>query len=300
MDRLDHLAIFVAVAEQGSFIAASRHVSRSPTAISRAIAALEDELGAQLFTRTTRANALTKAGEAYLEQARRVLAEYAGLRETAQAQGRIAGLITITAPEMFGRMHVLPLVQGFMRAYPLVDISLLLLNRQVAFIDEGVDIGFRIAHLADSSLRAIRLGEVRQVLCASPDYLAEAGIPGHPRELAEHRIIAVTGGRPMPDRWRFLTAQGDRTVYVKPRLAVNTVQAALEAAARGGGIVRVLSYQLAPLESAGTLRRVLSEYEPPAVPINLVHPAGRHLPSHMRLFIDHAVTKLRGQFAEPT
>jgi DNA-binding transcriptional LysR family regulator len=299
MDRLDSLAIFAAVAEQGSFIAASRRLGRSPTAVSRAVAALEDELGTQLFIRTTRANALTKTGEAYLEQARRVLAEYAGLREAAAgAQSHPAGLVTITAPEMFGRMHVLPIALDFMVAHPLVEISLLLLNRQVSFIDEGIDLGFRIAELADSSLRAIRLGEVRHVLCASPEYLARAGAPQHPAELAGHQIIAVTGGRPMPDRWRFRTTQGDQTVQVKSRFAVNTVQAGLEAASRGGGVVRVLSYQLAPLEAAGILQRLLTLHEPAPVPIHLVYPAGRHLPSRTRSFIDHAVAGLRGQFAE--
>ncbi|GAA5264627.1 hypothetical protein ACOSOMT5_P1052 [Acidiphilium sp. MT5] len=298
MDRLDSLAIFVAVAEQGSFIAASRRLGRSPTAVSRAVAALEDELGGALFTRTTRANALTKSGEACLEQVRRILAEYAGLREAAGAQSRPTGSVAITAPEMFGRMHVLPIVQEFMAAHPLVEISLLLLNRQVSFIDEGIDLGFRIAQLADSSLRAIRLGQVRQVLCASPEYLAKAGVPQHPGELAGHQIIAITGGRPMPDRWRFRTPQGDQTVRVKPQLAVNTVQAGLEAAARGGGIVRVLSYQLAPLEAGGTLRRLLTTHEPASVPIHLVYPAGRHLPSRTRLFIDYAVAGLRGQFTE--
>jgi DNA-binding transcriptional LysR family regulator len=298
MDRLDSLAIFTAVAEQGSFIAASRRLGRSPTAVSRAVAALEDELGTQLFTRTTRANALTKTGEAYLEQARRVLAEYAGLRDTAAgAQSRAAGLVTITAPEMFGRMHVLPIALDFMVAHPRVEISLLLLNRQVSFIDEGIDLGFRIAKLADSSLRAIRLGEVSHVLCASPEYLARAGMPQHPAELAEHEIIAVTGGRPNPDRWRFRTTKGDQTVRVRSKFAVNTVQAALEAASRGGGVVRVLSYQLAPLEVAGILQRLLILYEPAPVPIHLVYPAGRHLPSRTRSFIDHAVARLRGQFA---
>lgn len=298
MDRLDGLAIFAAVAEQGSFVAASRRLGRSSTAVSRAVALLEDELRAQLFIRTTRAVMLTKEGEAYLDQARRVLAEYAGLRETAGMQAGLVGPITITAPEMFGRMHVLPVIQEFMETYPLVEVSLLLLNRQVSFIDEGIDLGFRIAHLADSSLRAIKLGEVRQVLCASPDYLAKVGAVEHPGELAKHRIIAVTGGRPTPGRWRFRTAQGDRTVQVKPQLAVNTVQASLEAAARGGGIVRVLSYQLAPLEAAGTLQRILTAHEPAPVPIHLIHPAGRHLPLRTRLFIDHTVAALRGQFVE--
>ncbi|MDE1905465.1 MAG: LysR family transcriptional regulator [Rhodospirillales bacterium] len=296
MDRLDSLAIFTAVAEQGSFAAASRRLGRSPTAVSRAVAALEDELGAQLFIRTTRAIALTAGGESYLDQARRVLAEYAGLRDAAASQGGPAGPIAITAPEMFGRMHVLPLIQDFMETYPLVEVSLLMLNRQVSFIDEGIDLGFRIAHLADSSLRAIKLGEVRQVLCASPNYLAKTGMPEHPGKLVGHRIIAVTGGRPMPDRWRFRTSQGGRTVQVKPQLAVNTVQAALEAAVRGGGIVRVLSYQLAPLETAGSLQRVLIEHEPEPVPIHLVHPAGRHQPLRTRLFIDHAVATFGQRF----
>ncbi len=298
MDRLDSLAIFAAVAEQGSFIAASQRLGRSPTAVSRAVAALEDELGTPLFTRTTRTNALTRQGEAYLEQVLRVLAAYAGLREAAAAQSGPAGLVTITAPEMFGRMHVLPVVQDFMAAHPLVDISLLLLNRQVSFIDEGIDIGFRIAQLPDSTLRAVHLGEVRHVLCASPAYLAKAGVPRRPEELAGHRTIAVTGGRPMPDRWRLRAVQGEMTVQVKPQLAVNTVQAALEAAARGGGIVRVFSYQLAPLEAAGTLQRLLIPHEPRPVPIHLVYPAGRHQPSRTRLFIDHAVARLRGQFVE--
>lgn len=215
MDRLDSLVIFVALAEQGSFIGASRKLGRSPTAVSRAVATLENEWGAQLFTRTTRANALTKVGEIYLEQARRVIAEYDMLKDAVATQGDFSGLITITAPEMFGRMHVLPLVQDYMAMNSRVEISLLLLNRIVSFIDEGVDLGFRIAHLADSSLRAIRLGEVRQVLSASPDYLAKAGVPIHPRDLAGHRIIATTGGRPLPGRWRFRTGQGERNVQVK-------------------------------------------------------------------------------------
>ena len=297
MDRLDSLAIFAAVAEQGSFIAASRRLGHSPTAVSRAVAALEDELGAQLFTRTTRANALTKAGEAYLEQARRVLAEYAGLREAAGAQDGLGGVITITAPEMFGRMHVLPVVRNFMATHPLVEIALLLLNRQVSFIDEGIDLGFRIAPLADSSLRAIRLGQVRHVLCASPAYLAQAGVPERPEDLATHQLITVTGGRPVPGSWRFKTAQGERTIQIKPRLSVNAVQAGLEAAGQGLGIVRAFSYQLAPLEQAGTLQRLLIPYEPPPVPIHLIHPAGRHLPARTRAFIDHAVAQLRGVFA---
>lgn len=284
------------MAEHGSFVGASRRLGRSSTAVSRAVAALEDELGVELFTRTTRANALTVAGQLYLERARRVVAGYAALREAADASGDPVGPIVVTAPEMFGRMHVLPLAQEFMDAHPRVEISLLLLNRLVSFVDEGVDVGFRIAHLADSSLRAVRLGEVRRALCASPDYLARAGAPDDPADLARHRIIAVTDARPFSTRWRFHNGRGERNVQVKPQLAVNSMQAALEAAARGGGIVRALSYQLAPFEASGALRRVLAAFEPPPTPIHLAHPAGRHPPLRIRLFIDYAVARLKGRF----
>jgi DNA-binding transcriptional LysR family regulator len=297
MDRLDTLSVFVAVAEQGSFVAAARRLGRSPAAVTRAVAALEDRLATRLLTRTTRAVALTEAGQRYLDQARRALAEFAELESTAATvQAAPTGLLTLTAPEMFGRLHVLPVALDFMRDYPQVDVSLLLLNRVVSFVDEGVDLGVRIAHLPDSSLRATLLGHVRRVLCASPDYLAAAGEPGHPDELPRHRTIAVTGTRPMADRWSFGAAEAELTIQVRPQLAVNTVQAALDAAVAGGGLVRVLCYQSVQLEAEGKLRRVLTGYEPPPIPVQLVYPAGRHLPLKTRLFIDRAVAALRGRF----
>jgi DNA-binding transcriptional LysR family regulator len=297
MDRLDALSVFVAVAEQGSFVAAARRLGRSPTAVTRAVATLEDRLGTRLLTRTTRAIALTEAGQRYLDQGRRALAEFADLESTAAIEGaEPAGLLTVTAPEMFGRIHVLPVVQDFMRDYPQIDVSLLLLNRVVSFVDEGVDLGVRIAHLPDSSLRSTHLGSVRRIVCASPDYLAAEGEPEHPDALPRHRTIVLGGGRPMLVRWDFGAAEAEITVQVKPRLVVNTVQAALDAAASGGGLVRVISYQAAPLEAAGLLRRVLKAFEPPPIPIHLVYPAGRHLPLKTRLFIDRATAALRGRF----
>jgi len=297
MDRLDTLSVFVAVAEQGSFVAAARRLGRSPAAVTRAVAALEDRLATRLLTRTTRAVALTEAGQRYLDQARRALAEFAEL-ETAAAseQAEPTGLLTLTAPEMFGRMHVLPVALAFMRDYPQIDVALLLLNRVVSFVDEGIDLGVRIAHLPDSSLRATQLGNVRRIICASPDYLAAEGEPAHPDALQRHRTIAVTGTRPLPDRWSFGAAEQEIMVQVKPRLAVNTVQAALDAAVAGGGLIRVMSYQATPLEAAGRLRRVLVGYEPPPIPVQLVYPAGRHLPLKTRLFIDRAIAALRGSF----
>jgi DNA-binding transcriptional LysR family regulator len=297
VDRLDTLSVFVAVADQGSFVAAARRLGRSPAAVTRAVASLEDRLATRLLTRTTRAVALTEAGHRYLDQARRALAEFAELEAVvATSQAAPSGPLTVTAPEMFGRMHVLPIVLDFMRDYPQVDVSLLLLNRVVSFVDEGVDLGIRIAQLADSSLRAIRIGSVRSVLCASPAYLAAAGTPAGPGDLLGHSTIAVTGSRPMPDRWSFGDGASEFTVQVRPRLAVSTVQAALDAAVAGGGIARVVSYQSAPLEAAGTLRRILTDYEPPPIPIQLVHPAGRHLPLKTRLFLDRAAAALRGRF----
>jgi len=297
MDRLDTLSVFIAVAEQGSFIAAARRLGRSPAAITRAVAALKDRLATRLLTRTTRAVALTEAGQRYLDQGRRALAEFAELETTAaDARADPAGLLTLTAPEMFGRMHVLPVALDFMRVYPQIDVSLLLLNRVVSFVDEGIDLGVRIAHLPDSSLHAAALGTVRRILCASPDYLAAAGEPVTPEDLQRHRTIAMTGVRPLPDRWSFGAGATELTIQVKPRLAVNTVQAALDAAVAGGGLVRILSYQSAPLEAAGLLRRVLSGFEPAPIPVQLVYPAGRHLPLKTRLFIDRAVAALRGRF----
>jgi DNA-binding transcriptional LysR family regulator len=204
------------------------------------------------------------------------------------------GTLTLTAPEMFGRLHLLPIAQDFMRDYPQISVSLLLLNRIVSFVDEGIDLGIRIAHLPDSSLRAIAVGHVRRVACASPAYLARRGMPSVPGDLAQHDAIAVSG---TADRWSFGEGEGERTVTVSARLVVNTMQAALDAAVADGGVVRALSYQTAPLEAAGALRHILVADEPPPIPIHIVHPAGRHLSPKIRLFIDRAATALRGKFA---
>jgi DNA-binding transcriptional LysR family regulator len=198
---------------------------------------------------------------------------------------------------MFGRLHLLPIAQDFMRAHPQLKVSLLLLNRMVSFIDEGIDLGLRIAHLQDSSLQAIQIGSVRRVVCASPGYLAHRGLPETPEALAHHDCIAVAGVRSAQERWSFGAGPSEITVQLDPRLVVNTVQAAIDAALSGFGVVRPLSYQSAPLEPEGRLRRILTAYEPPPIPIHLVHPAGRYLAPKVRLFIDFAVAILRGKFS---
>ncbi len=301
MDRLDGLAVFVAVAEQGSFIAASRRLHRSPASITRAVAALEDRLGVRLFNRTTRAVALTDAGARYLDLCRRALGEFEEL-ELSAASERLEprGLLTLTAPEMFGRLHLLPIAQAFMGRYPAVKVSLLLLNRIVSFVDEGIDLGLRIAHLPDSSMRAILVGHVRRVVCASPAYLVARGRPETPADLAHHDVILVSGVRAAMERWSFGEGKHAISVALDTRLVVNTVQAALDAAVAGGGILRAHSYQSESLERSGDLRKILVAYEPPPIPIHIVHPAGRYLAPKVRLFIDDAVSVLRAKFGAAT
>ncbi len=265
--------------------------------MTRAIAALEDRLQTRLFNRTTRAVALTDAGQRYLDLCRRALAEFDELELSAASEGaEPRGLITMTAPELFGRLHVLPVVLAFMRRYPAVKVSLLLLNRIVSFVDEGIDLGLRIAHLQDSSMRAILVGHVRRVVCASPDYLARHGTPKRPADLAGHDVIWVSGTRPASERWSFGSGKQQTSVAIDPRLVVSTAQAGLDAAAAGGGILRLLSYQSEALEKSGGLRRILAGSEPPAIPIHIVHPAGRYLAPKLRLFIDDCVAALRSKF----
>ena len=287
MDRLDSLALFVAVAEKGSFISAARRLHRSPAAVTRAVAALEDRLATRLLNRTTRAVALTDAGARFVDRCRRALAEFEALElSAASEQAEPRGLLTVTAPEIFGRLHVLPIAQAFLAEHAGVRISLLLLDRVVGLVDEGVDVGVRIAHLPDSSLRAIHVGDVRRVACASPAYLATRGTPKMLKHLGAHDVITVDGVSPAGERWP----------KARSRLTVNTMQAALDAAVAGGGIVRVFSYQADGYEQAGALRRVLGAHEPAPIPIHVIHPAGRHLPAKARAFIDKAVVSLRSKF----
>jgi DNA-binding transcriptional LysR family regulator len=296
-DRLDALTVFVAVAEQQSFAEAARHLSRSRASVTRAVAALEDRLQTRLFNRTTRSVALTDAGGRYLESCRRLLAandelEAVNLGERVQPRG----WINVTAPTMFGRLHVLPLVQAFLDDYPQIDIRLLLLDRVVSLVDEGLDLGVRIGQLRDASLLAVRVGQVRRIVCAAPPYLARYGVPATPRDIASHRVVACTTVTPIPDRWSFHGLNGVTSIPVTPRLVVNTTAAAVDAALDGLGLACILSYQAEPHAAAGLLQTVLVEYEPPPAPIHIVHPEGRHLPAKVRLFLDHAAEGLRAKF----
>lgn len=290
MDRLDTLAVFVAVAENESFSVAARRLNRSATAVTRAIATLEDRMQVRLLNRSTRALSLTEAGARALESARRLLAGLEEFDAIAGDTGTLRGSIGVTAPTMFGRMHVLPLVQSFLLAHPELSVRLMLLDRVVSLVDEGLDLAVRIGALPDSSLRALRVGTVQESIYASPDYLAARGTPVTPRDLIGHRIIACTTITPIPDRWSFVEIG---PVPVQPCLVVNTTEAAVEAAASGLGIAFIVSYQAEPHLAAGRLARILSDFEPPPEPVHLVHPAGRHQPARVRLLLDHLADGLR-------
>lgn len=290
MDRLDTLAVFVAVADQGGFAAAARLLQRSPAAVTRAVADLEDRLKVRLLQRTTRAVSLTEAGQRALETARRVLAGMEELDVVTEDTASLRGGIGVTAPTMFGRLHVLPLVQGFLAEHPGVAVRLMLVDRVVSLADEGLDLAVRLGALPDSALRASRVGEVQEGIYASPAYLAAHGRPEAPRDLAAHAVIACTVLSPVPDRWTF-----PRTgpVAVTPRLVVNTPDAAVEAAVAGLGLANLVSYQVAAHVAAGRLRRVLAAHAPPPEPVHLVHSPTRHPSRRVRMLMDHLVDGLR-------
>lgn len=292
MDRLQGMRVFVRVAESGGFAGAARALAMSPAAVTRAVAALEALIGARLFIRTTRSVKLTEAGGRYLEDCRRILAEIA--EAEAAAAGSTAtptGVLTLTAPVQFGRLYVLPVVTDYLARHPAVAVRALFLDRIVNLIEEGIDVGVRIGHLADSGLTATRVGSVRRVVCAAPSYLERHGVPETPRDLRDHAVIGASNPGTLPE-WRF-GPEGRSTVSVHARLVCNTVDAALAAALDGWGIARLLSYQVASAVAEGRLRILLTDDEEAPVPIHVVSPEGRRAPAKTRAFVDLAAARLR-------
>lgn len=297
MDRLYLMTVYVAVAEEESFAGAARRLGMSPPAVTRAIAALEDRLGVKLLNRTTRHVRATEAGERYLDDARRVIAAADEADEAAvgiNAQPR--GHMTVTAPVLFGRMYVMPGIVNYLQQHPDTSVSALFLDRVVNMLEEGVDVGIRIGELSDSSYRALRVGHVRRVLCAAPSYLQRRGIPQVPQDLKQHDVI-VASSLSQNIEWRFVDQGEPSSVRIKPRLTVSSNDGAIEAATLGLGVTRLMSYQVAPMLAAGTLKVVLSEFESPRVPIHIIHREGRHASAKMRAFIDLMAEHLR---AEPS
>lgn len=297
MDRLDTLRVFVAVADTGGFASAARRLLMSPPAVTRAVGALEARIGVRLLHRTTRVVRLTQAGERFLQDCKRILAELA--EAEAQAGGAYAepqGLLCVTAPVMFGRLHVAPILFDFARRHPKVQLRSFFADRVVNLVDEGYDVAVRIARLPDSSLTAIPVGQVRRVVVASPDYLATHGEPQVPADLNRHAVIGSAPSGLADAPWRFTSGggAGDDIVVAPPaQLVTNRADVAIAAALAGHGLTRVLSYQAAAELRSGRLRIVLAAYERAPIPVQLVYPEGRKAAAKVRAFVDHAVAMLR-------
>ena len=291
MDRIESVAIFVEVAERRSFAAAARRLARSAAAVTRAVGELETRLGVRLLNRTTRAVSLTEAGDRFLAGARRVLADFEEIERAAAGEGAAPrGELRITAPILFGRLHVLPIVTEFLDRFAEVSVALSLIDRPVDLVEEGLDVAVRIGALAESSAVATRVGTVRRIVVASPGYVTQHGTPLSPGDLGAHAVIAFSGGA---DHWVFRNEQRETSIAIRPRLAVTTAAAALDAVGAGFGIARVLSYQAAADISRGSLLRLLAPYEGDELPIHLLYPGGRHPPPKLRAFLDFAKPRLR-------
>jgi DNA-binding transcriptional LysR family regulator len=292
MDRFRTLEIFIAVAETEGFAAGARRCMLSAPVATKAISGLEKSLGVRLLNRTTRQVSLTDAGHRYLVDARRIVEE---LKEAdASAIGLHAkptGTLSVTAPALFGRLFVTPVVLEYLNQNPQMKASLLFQDRIVNLADEGMDLAIRIGHLPDSGLNAIHLGHVRRVLVGSPQYLERAGMPKHPKDLTKHTLIAPVQLNPLQD-WRFGSADTQVSVRLEPVLITSTNDSAIEAAVLGFGLTRVLSYQVANEVEQGRLKVCLSKFEPDPLPVQIVHREGRTSTAKIRAFIDLAKAML--------
>lgn len=295
MDKLDSMAVLLAVVEAGSLSAAARQLAMPLATVSRKVAALEAHLKTRLLHRTTRHLALTEAGSAYVAACRRILDEIGEAERTATGEyATPKGELTVTAPMMFGRLHIVPVVAEFLAQYPEIEINLVLTDRVMHLMDEHVDVAVRIGELPDSGLMATGVGKVRRVVCASPAYLARHGAPLTPAGLAAHDCISF---EVMESRraWVFGAARSAQAVPVHSRLAVNTVDAAIAAATLGVGLVRVMSYQVMDALRNDTLRIVLEPFETRPLPVSLVHKGQAPLPLKLRAFLDFVTPRLRAR-----
>lgn len=299
MDRIDAMRVFVSALDTGSLAGAGRRLGRSPAAVSRAIAFLEAHVGVQLLHRTTRSIRLSEAGERYAAACRRVLTDLEEADMLAAGERAAPrGMLTLTAPLISGEDVLRPILDAFLDAHPAVSARLLLLDRPVSLVDEGIDAALRIAHLPDSTLVAVRVGEVRRVVAAAPAYLAQHPRIEEPADLARHRIVSMTHFG--IESWSFPPAPGSataRTVQFAPRLIVNSVRAAIASAAEGHGVTRLFSYHVGEEVQAGRLKIVLAEAEPAPLPVHIITPEGRLSVPKVRAFVDFALPRLKAQFA---
>lgn len=293
MDRLDAMRAFLTVADRGSFAEAARQLRWSPAGITRAVAQIEEELGLRLFNRTTRSVRLTERGALYAEKCREILAEIDAARTLVRGEDAAPrGTLAVTAPVLFGRLHVMPIAERLGAIHPDLKLRLTFVDRITHLVEEGFDLAVRIGDLADSALVAVKLGAVGRVIVASPAYLKQAGVPATPDALRAHRIVSFDGVG-STNEWRF-GRHGQRVIKVTPGLAVNCAQAARDAIERGHGIGRLLSYQVSAGIAAGRLVPLLTEDAPDPVPVSLVYQAARRASPNIRAF----VTEARRYFAE--
>jgi DNA-binding transcriptional LysR family regulator len=286
MDRLDAMQAFVAVADLGGFAPAARKLKLSPSGVTRLIAALEQRLGARLLQRTTRKVALTDVGTRYLERARAILGDVEEAEAAVEGERtKPSGRLVVSAPVGFGRLHVSALMSAYLKRYPEVSGDLRLQDRLVNLVEDGVDVAVRIGDLADSTLVARHVGEMRRIVVASPAYLKRRGEPKTPAEISSHETIQFGTAGGLAD-WRFVERGGEVRVSIAPRFVTNSADAAIQYAEAGGGLTRVLAYQAAEAIKAGRVKIVLAKFEPPAMPIHLVYPTSRLLSAKVRTFID--------------
>jgi DNA-binding transcriptional LysR family regulator len=292
MDRFHLMNVFVAVAEEQGFASAARRLRMSPPAVTRAITALEEHLSVKLLNRTTRYVRTSDAGQRYLEDARRILAEVESADEAAAGiNAEPQGHLAVTAPALFGRQFITPGIVDYLQRYPSTEVSAVFLDRVVNLLEEGLDVGIRIGELPDSSMRALRVGSVGRIICASPEYLRHHELPQKPDDLLQHAIIASSAIAGSVD-WHLNSTDG-KPLRIKPRLTVNTNDAALEATLEGFGITRLLSYQVSEKLASGELVRLLEAYEPTAWPVHVVHREGRYASAKIRTFVDLMAERLR-------
>jgi DNA-binding transcriptional LysR family regulator len=292
MDRFQEMQIFLAVAEEQGFAAAARRLNISPPSVTRAIAAMEARIGTQLLSRTTRSLHLSEAGQRYLDDCRRILAELTEAEEAAAGSFSIPwGHLTVTAPVLFGELFVAPILGEYLDQFAQVSINALLVDRVVNMTDEGVDVAVRIGHLQETGQQAIKVGEVRRVVCAAPAYLERHGRPQHPGQLREAKIVTSSSSQ-LVSEWQFMEGGQPLNVAVEPRLVVTANNAAINLARLGWGVTRVLSYQVASDVRAGALEIILQDFEPPALPIHVVFQNSARVPAKVNTFVDFLVSRL--------
>ncbi|WP_439870414.1 LysR family transcriptional regulator [Pseudomonas syringae] len=297
MDQIHLMKVFVAAGELENLAAASRRLDISPGAVTRAVSALEAQLGVKLLQRSTRSVRLTEAGKHYLKDCRTILASIAQANErAASVNAAPKGKLSVTAPVLFGKALVLPCILQFLQSYPDVQVSAYFLDRVTNLADEDIDLAIRIGHLSDSGLRALRVGEVRRILCASPDYLRLHGEPLHPSELVQHWVIAASGLSPNVE-WKFGATDDSTLIRMKPRLTVTSNDVAIAAAKQGIGIARLHSYQVADDLAAGHLTVILEAFEEAPWPVHIIHRESRHSAIKVRTFIDLLAKQLREKLA---